>query len=134
MGNIFDQEKLYPYEGAIKKHFEDYYDSVFVAFLPFFHLDREETDKSNLKKAKLLSHEEALKKIDFLKNLPEANRAIYNYENEQYPYDEEIFRNGKVIPWKNIVEGSGLVGYAELNTALRTSIGALFKRGFQDYW
>lgn len=105
-----------------------------TSFLPFFQLDRKETDKANLKEAKLLQHEEALKKIDFLKNLPEANRAIYNYDNEQYPSDEEIFRNGKVIPWKNIVEGSGLVGYAELNTALRTSICALFKRGFQDYW
>lgn len=64
MGNIFDEENLYPYEGAIKEHFEDHYDSVFIALLPFFQLDREKTDKSNLKKAKLLSHEEALKEID----------------------------------------------------------------------
>ncbi|WP_104381701.1 DUF2711 family protein [Sphingobacterium sp. HMA12] len=125
MGNIFDQEKLYPYEGAIKEHFEDHYDSIFIAFLPFFQLDREETDKSNLKKAKLLSHEEALKKIDFLKNLPEANRDIYNYDNERYPSDEDIFREAKAIPWKNIVNGSTLTGCAELNTALRTSIGGL---------
>jgi len=60
MGNIFDEEKLYPYEGPIKKHFEEHFDRVFIAFLPFFQLDRAETDKSNLKKAKLLSNEEAL--------------------------------------------------------------------------
>jgi len=125
MGNIFDDEKLYPNEGAIKKHFKDHYDTVFIALLPFFQLDREETDKANLKKAKLLSHEEALKEIDFLKNLPEANREIYSYDNERYPADKDIFREGKAIPWKNIVNDSTLTGYAELNTALRTSIGAL---------
>lgn len=125
MGNIFDDEKLYPHEGVVKEHFKDHYNSVFIALLPFFQLDREETDKSNLKKAKLLSHQEALKEIDFLKNLPEANRDIYNYDNEQYPSDEDIFREGQVIPWKNIVNGSTLRGYGELNTALRTSIGAL---------
>lgn len=125
MSNIFDEEKLYPYDGTIKKHFEDHYDSVFIAFLSFFQLDREETDKSNLKKAKLLSHEEALKKVDFLKKLPEANREIYKYDSERYPADEEIFRKGKSILWGNIVKGSGFAGYAELNTALRTSIGGL---------
>lgn len=125
MGNIFDAEKLYPYEGAIKEHFKYHYNTVFIAFLPFFQLDREETDKSNLKKAKLLSHEEALKKVDFLKNLPKANREIYNYDNERYPSDEDIFRTGKATPWKNIVNGSSLTGYAQLNTALRTSIGGL---------
>ncbi|MNK29753.1 hypothetical protein D3C87_481550 [compost metagenome] len=78
MRNIFDDEKLYPNEGAIKEHFKDHYDTVFIALLPFFQLDREETDKTNLKMSKLLSHEEALKKIDFLKILPEAHREIYS--------------------------------------------------------
>jgi len=67
MGDIFDDEKLYPHQGTIKEHFKDYYDTIFIALLPFFQLDRKETDKANLKKAKLLSHEEALKKIDFFK-------------------------------------------------------------------
>lgn len=125
MGNIFDEQKLYPYDGTIKGHFKDHYDSVFIALLPFFQLDREETDKSNLKKAKLLSHEEALKEVDFLKRLPEANREIYSYDNDRYPADEEIFRKGKSISWDNIAKGSCLAGYAEVNTALRTSIGGL---------
>lgn len=125
MGNIFDEQRLYPHQGTIKGHFKDHYNSVFIALLPFFQLDRKEADKSNLKKAKLLSHEEALKKIDFLKNLPEANREIYNYDNERYPSDKDIFREGIAILWKNIVKGSGLACYTELNTALRTSIGAL---------
>lgn len=128
MGNIFDEEKLYPYQETIKGHFKDHYDCVFIALLPFFQLDRGETDKTKLKKAKLLSHEEALKKIDFLKKLPEANRNIYMYDNEGYPADEDILREGKAIPWKNIVNGSSLTGYAELNTALRTSIGALNRK------
>jgi len=65
MGNIFDEQKLYPHQGTIKGHFKDHYNSVFIALIPFVQLDRKETDKANLKKAKLLSHEEALKKIDF---------------------------------------------------------------------
>ncbi|WP_312330362.1 DUF2711 family protein [Sphingobacterium sp.] len=128
MGNIFDEEKLYPYEGTIKGHFKDHYDCVFIALLPFFQLDRVETDKTKLKKAKLLSHEEALKKIDLLKKIPEANKDIYMYDNEGYPADEDILREGKAIPWKNIVNSSSLTGYAELNTALRTSIGALNRK------
>ena len=125
MGDIFDDERLYPYQGTIKEHFKDHYDSVFIALLPFFQLDRKENDKANLKKAKLLSHEEALKEIDLLKKLPEANREIYSYDNDRYPADEEIFWKGKPIHWHNIVKGSDLVGYADLNTALRTSIGGL---------
>lgn len=84
LGNIFDEQKLYPHQGTIKGHSEDHYDSVFIALLPFFQLDREETDKSNLKKAKILSHEEALKEIDLIKKLPEANREIYSYDNDRY--------------------------------------------------
>ena len=126
MGNIFDEENLYPYQGVIKEHFKDHYDSVFIALLPFFQLDRKEADKANLKKAKLLSPEDVL--IDLLKNLPEANREIYSYDNEQYPTEEDIFREGKAILWDNIVKGSGLAGYAELNTALLTSINVLNRK------
>ncbi|MFU1859329.1 DUF2711 family protein [Sphingobacterium sp. NGMCC 1.201703] len=125
MGDIFDDERLYPHQGTIKEYFKDHYDSVFIALLPFFQLDRKETDKANLKKSKLLSHEEALKEIDLLKKLTEANRDIYSYDNDRYPADEEIFWKGKPIRWHNIVKGSDLAGYADLNTALRTSIGAL---------
>lgn len=125
MGDIFDEQMLYPHQGAIKEHFKDHYETVFIALLPFFQLDREETDKTSLKKAKLLSHEEALKEIDLLKKLPEAKREIYSYNNDRYPPDEDIFRKGKAICWNSIVNSSALAGYAELNTALRTSIGAL---------
>lgn len=138
MGNIFDEQKLYPHQGTIKGHFKDHYNTVFIALLPFFQLDRKETDKANLKKAKLLSHEEALKKIDFLKNLPEANREIYNYDNERYPSHEDIFREGKAICWNIIVNGSPLKGNAELNTALRTFIGVfegfLCNDNTDHYW
>ncbi|WP_104381617.1 DUF2711 family protein [Sphingobacterium sp. HMA12] len=37
----------------------------------------------------------------------------------------KIFRKGKAIPSKNIVNGPALTDYAELNTALRTSTGVL---------
>lgn len=36
MGNIFDDEILYPYQGKLKDH----YNAVFIALLPFFQLDK----------------------------------------------------------------------------------------------
>lgn len=132
MGNIFDEQKLYPHQGTIKSYFKDHYNSVFIALLPFFQLDRKETDKANLKKAKLLSHEEALKKIDFLKNLPEANREIYNYDNERYPSDKDIFREGKAICWNIIVNGSPLKGNdVEVIRIEGTAIPGLQETAFQ---
>jgi|GEM_PF-1440513 len=42
MGNIFDDEILYPYQGKLKEHFKGHYNAVFIALLPFFQLDKPE--------------------------------------------------------------------------------------------
>ena len=57
MNDIFNN--IYPDEGKIKDHFKDFYDTVFVAFLPFFQVDRQPSDLTNLKKSKQISYEEA---------------------------------------------------------------------------
>ena len=62
MNDIFNNN-IYPHEGKIKDHFKDFYDTVFVAFLPFFQTDRHPIDKVNLKKAK---HKIAVYKTDQL--------------------------------------------------------------------
>ncbi|WP_447768315.1 DUF2711 family protein [Sphingobacterium faecium] len=125
MSDIFKDENIYPYQGKIKEHFKGFYDATFIAFIPFFQIDSQTNNKVSLKKSKLLSHEEAVQEFEFLKDLPKANRQIYSYKNDEYPSNETIFLKGKAISWNKVVTGSGFTDYAELNKALRTSIGAL---------
>lgn len=126
MNDIF-KHNIYPHQGKIKDHFKDFYDTVFVAFLPFFYVDRQPADKANLKKAKHITFEEAKQEMEFLKHIPKPNAEIYSFSNNEYPTDEEIYESGKIITWDTVVQGSGLVDYSELNKALRTSIGAVRK-------
>lgn len=126
MNDIFNNN-IYPHEGKIKDHFKDFYDTVFVAFLPFFQIDRQPVDKVNLKKAKHTTFEEAKQEMEFLKDIPEPNAEIYSYSNDEYPTDEEIYKSGKIITWDMVVKGAGLADNSELNKALRTSIGAVRK-------
>jgi len=39
MSNIFLENNIYPHTGKIKYHYRDFYQSVFIAFLPFFKVD-----------------------------------------------------------------------------------------------
>jgi hypothetical protein len=127
MSDIFTDKNIYPHEGKIKDHFKDFYDTVFVAFLPFFQIDRQPTDKTNFKKSKQITFEEAKQEMDFLNNIPKPNAEIYSYSNNEYPTDEEIYKIGKTITWATLIKGAGLADYSELNKALRTSIGAVRK-------
>ncbi len=124
MSDIFTND-IYPHEGKIKDHFKDFYDTVFVAFLPFFQVDRQPTGKTNLKKAKQITYEEAKQEIEALKDIPAFNANIFSYSNKDYPTDEEIFKTGKIITWDKVIKGAELTDFSELNKALRTSIGAL---------
>ncbi|MXV49335.1 DUF2711 family protein [Pedobacter sp. HMF7647] len=125
MADIFTDYKIYPHEGKIKDHFKDFYETVFIAFLPFFKVDRQTTDNVNFKKSKQISYEEAKQEIDTLKDIPPFNADIFSYSNKDYPTDKEIFECGQAISWNEIVKGSGIKDVSELNKALRTSIGAL---------
>lgn len=125
MSDIFAEKNIYPHEGKFKDHFKDFYKTVFVAFLPFFQVDRQPTNDANLKKSKQITYGEAKEEIEVLKDIPPFNANIFSYSNKDYPTDEEIYKSGKPITWDTIVKGSGLKDYSELNKALRTSIGAL---------
>lgn len=129
MNDIF-KNNIYPHKGKIKDHFKDFYDTVFVAFLPFFQVDRQPSDLTNLKKSKQITYEEAKGEIEVQKDIPPFNADIFSYSNKDYPTDEEIYKSGKTITWDKVVKGSKLADYSELNKALRTSIGAV-RRIFQ---
>jgi|688.fasta_scaffold480515_1 hypothetical protein len=125
MADIFSDYKIYPDEGKIKDHFKDFYDSVFIAFLPFTKVDRQLTANSNLKKSKQITFDELKQEVDIFKDIPSINADIYSYSNKDYPTDQEIFKSGQAISWDTIIKGAGLKDNSELNKALRTSIGAL---------
>ena len=125
MTDIFADKKIYPHEGKIKDHYKDFYESAFVAFLPFFKVDRQHTDNTNFKKSKQITHEEARQELDILKDIPPFNADIFSYSNKDFPTDQEIFKSGQAISWDTIIKGAGLKDNSDLNKALRTSIGAL---------
>lgn len=125
MTDIFTDHKIYPHEGKIKDHFKDFYESSFIAFLPFFKVDRNHTDNNTFKKVKQITHKELRQKLYIPKDIPPSNADIYFYSNKDNPTEQEIFDCGQAISWGTIIKGSGLKDYSELNKALRTSIGAL---------
>ncbi|MCZ4221929.1 DUF2711 family protein [Pedobacter rhodius] len=125
MNDIFADKNIYPHEGKIKDHYKDFYEAAFVAFLPFFKVDRKNTDNTNLKKSKQITHEEARQEFDILKDIQALNADIFSYSNKDFPTDREIFDSGQAISWDAVVKGSGLKDNSELNKGLRTSIGAL---------
>ena len=126
MTDIFADQKLYPQDGTIKEHFKDFYDSVYVSFLPFFKVIDQQINNSNFKRSQKISLQEAIEKDDLFKKLnPNGDRDIYSYDNENYPTDLEIYKNGTTVSWKSVIKDSQLKNEAELYKALRTSIGAL---------
>jgi len=126
MSDIFTKNDIYPHEGKIKDHFKGLYESVFIAFLPFFKID----GKQAVQTLQKLTFEEAKQKIDVLKNISTINANIYTHSLDNFPSSKEIIEKGKVVSWEEISRDSGLADNSELNKALRTSIGAL-RRTFQ---
>jgi hypothetical protein len=125
MKDIFEEKNIYPHEEKIKDHFKGFYDSVYVAFLPFFRVENHFSEKNNYKKSEKMTFEEAKKEIDILNNIPKLNAEIFSYSNQDYPTNIEIYNNGNIVNWKTIIKDTQLKDKTELNKALRTSIGAL---------
>jgi hypothetical protein len=123
--DIFEEKNIYPNGVKIKEHYKDFYDSIFVAYLPFFKVENQKSKKNNYKKLEKITFEEAKREIEILNNIPIPNAEIYSYSNEDYPTDIEIYENGKIIKWETIIKEAKFKDKTELNKALRTSIGAL---------
>ena len=123
MSDIFTTHNIYPHAGSIKEHYSEHFDAVLIAFIPFFQVDSHRTDV-NFSRSMAVSFEQAKDEIPVLKNISKPNATIYS-ANIDYPVDEIIYKNAKVYTWGEVVEGSGMKDFSELNKALRTSIGAL---------
>lgn len=125
MSDIFTDNNIYPHKEKIKDHFKDFYNTAFVAFLPFFKVEKPRAEKTNYKKSKQITFDEAIENLEIFKDIPEFDADIFSYRNDDYPSSSEIFNTGVAIRWKDIIKGAELENSSELNKALRTSIGGL---------
>jgi glutaredoxin-related protein len=125
MNNIFEEKNIYPHEGKIKDHFRDFYDSVYVAYFPFFRIENHLSKNNNYKKSEKITFEDAKKELDILNNIIELNAEIFSYSNEDYPTNTQIYNHGKIVSWKTIIKEICLKDQTDLNKTLRTSIGAI---------
>ncbi len=130
--DIFKEHKLYPNEEeSILSNFNGFYDWVFIAYLPFFQLKEYNLEKVSVQKSHQISLEEFKAGDEVFANLPNFNANVYSYENDEYPKDETIFENAKIVSWEEVRTGANFNDYAELYKALKTSIGsyrAIFER------
>lgn len=127
MENIFDTNKLYPdYNDHLKGYFKDHFDSVFVAFPPFFKMTGKGDEVADVQSRKIVSLEEFQQtEGEIFENIePSENRIIY-VNNSKYPIEEEIVEKGVAISWAYLIDQQVLNNVAEINMALLTSIGAL---------
>jgi len=130
--DIFDECKFYPNEeDFILSHYKGFYESVFVAFLPFFTIKNQNSEKISIQKSHQISYEEFIAKNKLFANIQKFNAEIYSNENADYPDDKTIFEQGEIVNWQEIKDKANLKDFAELNKALKTSIGSyrqVFKR------
>ena len=74
--DIFKENNIYPNGEKIKEHFKDFYDSIFVAYLPFFKIENQKSKINNYKKLEKITFEEAKKEIEILNNISIPNAEI----------------------------------------------------------
>ncbi|MDQ3063632.1 MAG: DUF2711 domain-containing protein [Acidobacteriota bacterium] len=130
--DIFAEYKLYPNEeDFILSHYKGFYESVFVAFLPFFKVKNQSSEKISVQKSHQISYEQLVAENKLFANIQKFNAEIYSNENADYPEDKTIFEYGEIVNWQEINNKTNFKNFAELNKALKTSIGSyrqVFKR------
>lgn len=123
MTNSFPENfPLYPPEDEpVLNYFRDYFDSVFIALIPFSKFCDKKIE--DFRKLKTLNQE-----IKYIKD-----RISDRYRFEKYPYFEESLTDVEEyfycekLYWKDILEITQIENYRSLHRALLTSIGALKK-------
>ena len=125
-----ENKYLYPDEETpVLKHYSEF-DSVYVGLLPFFKLDKEHYDTNSSKK--VISIEEAREQDEIFEKIGDHSNVTIYSSNDCYPTDEEIFKNGERVTWKEVIQNTKLNDNKELNKALMTSIGAFKKKLQRD--
>lgn len=130
--NVFKERKFYPNEDTpIKEHYAGTFDSVFLAFLPFFRIDEAHLNGPSFKRVHQITYPQFKSAHPDL-SLPENISAdIYSNDNPDYPTDGEILRHATPVTWSEVKAGCGFDSLAEIDKALTTSNGsyrAVFRR------
>ena len=121
--NIFEERKFYPSEEiSIKEHYSGTFDSVFLAFNPFFRVDETHLDKPSFQRVHQITYPE-FKKVNPDLDIPESLGDIYSNEKPDYPTAEEVLLHGAVVRWEEVRVGCRFESFVELNKALATTIG-----------
>ncbi|MDQ3041153.1 MAG: DUF2711 domain-containing protein [Acidobacteriota bacterium] len=130
--SIFTEYKLYPNEeDFILSHYKGFYNSVFVAFLPFFRIKYQKSKNISVQKSHQISYEELITETGLFANIQKFDAEIYSNKNTNYPTDKSIFEQGEIVNWQEVKDKTNFKDFAELNKALKTSIGSyrqVFKR------
>jgi len=130
--SIFTEYKLYPNEeDFILSHYKGFYNSVFVAFLPFFRIKYQKSKNISVQKSHQVSYEELITETELFANIQKFDAEIYSNKNTNYPTDKSIFEQGEIVNWQEVKDKTNFKDFAELNKALKTSIGSyrqVFKR------
>jgi len=107
------------------------YNSVFVAFLPFFRIKYQKSKNISVQKSHQISYEELITETGLFANIQKFDAEIYSNKNTNYPTDKSIFEQGEIVNWQEVKDKTNFKDFAELNKALKTSIGSyrqVFKR------
>jgi hypothetical protein len=129
--DIFTEKRLHPgQDNPINLHYKNYFDTVYIAFSPFFKIKQGNFTKEGRQKSRQITFEQAQAENEIFQKMPKPAADIYSYDNANYPDDEEIYLNAEQVSWKDIKEGCEFESYGDINKALKTSIGA-YKKVFQ---
>ena len=113
--DIFAEKRLHPgHDNPIKLHYNDYFDTVFLAFSPFFKIKQRNFSQEGRQKSKQITFEHAQAANKIFQKMPKPAADIYSYENENYPNDEEIYLNAEQVSWRVIKEGCGFESYGDI--------------------
>jgi len=122
--DIYNEKFLHPGEdNPVKEHYKDFYDTVFIAFSPFFKIKDNAVINPDFQKSHIISFDEAKEAIPILKKNPQLNASIYSYHNNNYPTEKQILENGISVSWDDIRQSCDFKSYSDIYKALRTSIG-----------
>ncbi len=129
--DIFANKRLHPkHDTLVKHHYKDYFDTVFIAFSPFFKIKNDNYLQEGHQKSSQVTFEKAQQANGLFQKMPKPNADIYSYNNEKYPEDKEIYEQGQQVSWREIKDCAGFENFGDINKALKTSIGA-YKKVFQ---
>jgi hypothetical protein len=126
--DIFTEKRLHPgHDNPVKQHYKEYFDTIFIAFSPFFKIKQGSFSQESRQRSTQISFEQAQAINEIFQKMPKPAADIYHYQNESYPDDEATYLNAEPVWWKDILKGGKFESYSSINRALKTSIGAYRK-------